>query len=331
MIDDVALAARFRSRLLNAVDGRVLIANLSGSRESTDKYSLLNCGGYGRVREFRDYRLYLERSVFPDRPLRPNLRGYPPSGLVRTQVFQIAACNWRCWYCFVDDSRLSATRSVSKYFSAAELWDLFLSESNHPDILDLSGGQPDLVPEWTLGIVDECESRGLRDQIYIWLDDNLSNDYLFTYLREEDVRRLARFPRLSRMGCFKGFDPESFEFTTRAPAIGYERQFAIARKIIDFGFDFYAYATFTTPYLIDVESKIKQFIDKLQIVHELLPLRTVPLRIHSFAATKSRMNAVRQESLDHQLLVFRAWDAELRSRYPVELLTKRPDEIHCFR
>ena len=191
VLDADHLAARYRSHVIDLIERKVLIARLTDSKEETDKYTLVNCGGYGRIREFTDYKLYLERSVFPDRPIRPNYRGYPPTNKVRTQVFQLAACNWRCWYCFVDDNRLSASRSTSRYFSAPELIALYMSAENRPDILDLSGGQPDLAPEWTLWMIDECERRGLIGQIYFWIDDNLSNDFLFRFLPQREITRIA--------------------------------------------------------------------------------------------------------------------------------------------
>jgi len=326
-IDDAFLADRFRSRLLRGDDKSVLIAALDTSLSASDKYTIANCAGYGRIREFRDYKLYLERAVFPDRPLRPNFRGYPPNELVRTQVFQLAGCNWRCWYCFVDDNRLSANPKYGKYFTAAELVDLYLAEPNHPDIIDLSGGQPDLVPEWALWMVDECDKRGILDTTYIWIDDNLSNDFLFRFLTRSQIARLASVPKLSRMGCFKGFDEASFTFTTRAPPERFQQQFETTAKIIDAGFRFYAYATFTAADLNNLEASMRLFVDRLQEINELLPLRTTPLKVYPFAVTTTRQDQERARSLVNQLTAFAAWDSELRRRYPAELLTKRPDEI----
>jgi uncharacterized Fe-S cluster-containing radical SAM superfamily protein len=327
MIDDDALAARFRERLLVEHERKVLIAKLTSSRSATDPYTLVNCGGYGRVRVFKDYKLYLERAVFPDRPLRPNFRGYPPKELVRTQVFQLAACNWRCWYCFVDDNRLSADRRTSRYFTASDLLDLYLAEQDPPGIIDLSGGQPDLVPEWTLWMVDECSRRGIQDNVYIWIDDNLSNDYLFRYLSTMEIERMAATPKLSRMGCFKGFDEESFAFTTLVDPDKFGNQFLMARRIIDAGFQFYAYATFTAPNTSGIAEKMRRFVDRLQLVHELLPLRTTPLKVYNFATTKTRLDEQRSRSLTNQLVAYQIWDEELRRRFPPDLVSLRPDEL----
>ena len=327
LIDDDLLASRFRERLFRSSDKSVLIARITDSIEQNDKYTTVNCGGYGRIREFTEYKLYLERAAFPDRPLRPNFRGYPPTDTIRSQVFQLSACNWRCWYCFVDDDRLSANHRTSRYFSATELIDLYLREPHRPDIIDLSGGQPDLVPEWTLWMVEECERRGLIDSVYFWIDDNLSNDFLFRYLSNRELERLAAIPKLSRMGCFKGFDEKSFAFTTLANPDHFRRQFEIAGRIISAGFRFYAYATFTTPDMQFIETRMRTFVDRLQSVHELLPLWTTPLKIYNFSVTNTRLDIKRSQSLIDQLAVFQIWDDELTRRFTSGQRLLRPDEI----
>ena len=51
-------------------------------------------------------------------------------------------------------------------------------------VLDLTGGQPDLVPEWILWMMCELRARGLERKVYVWSDDNLSNDYFWRFLSE---------------------------------------------------------------------------------------------------------------------------------------------------
>ena len=45
--------------------------------------------------------------------------------MLRTQVFQNAVCNWRCWYCFVDFKLLAASRKHSEWLTPRDLIDLF--------------------------------------------------------------------------------------------------------------------------------------------------------------------------------------------------------------
>ena len=129
------------------------------------------------------------------------------------------------------------------------------------------------------------------------------------------------------MGCFKGFDEESFSFTTLAEGAHFDRQFEAAQRIIAAGFRFYAYATFTTPHLQGIEDKIRVFVDKLQSVHELLPLWTTPLKIHNFSVTNSRLDENRARSMTNQFIAFKTWDEELSRRFSSEQRRLRPDQI----
>lgn len=111
---------RLREKVINPSEQKVLIACLSGSGQEKDLSAPVNCGGYGRIRHFRinkhdDWSL----DPLPNLPAAKAL-GHPSGTVIRAQVFQLAACVWRCWYCFVDYDRLSANQRVSKYFSADE-------------------------------------------------------------------------------------------------------------------------------------------------------------------------------------------------------------------
>ena len=119
------------------------------------------------------------------------------------QVFQNAICSWRCWYCFVDYSLLSGDLTKSDFKTCAELVDLYSTEKELPPIIDLSGGQPDLVPEWALWFADEIKRRSMETSVYLWSDDNLSNDYLWRYLDTVERKRLASFRKLRSCGLLQ--------------------------------------------------------------------------------------------------------------------------------
>jgi hypothetical protein len=129
------------------------------------------------------------------------------------------------------------------------------------------------------------------------------------------------------MGCFKGFDEESFSFTTLAPEERFETQFEIAGRIMAAGFRFYAYATFTTRDTNRLHERMRRFIDRLQTVHHRLPLLTTPLAIKPFSAMTPRLNDERRKSLEHQITAFQVWDEELQKRFPADYPHLRPDQI----
>ncbi len=318
LIDTPSYSARLREKLLQREGCRVLLARIAGSKEATDSYAEVNCNGFGRVRTFERYLMHLRTIAHPSASAKPLLRGHPQVNQLRTQVFQLAGCNWRCWYCFVDDELLSGSGAQAEYLSAAEMVDLYLSQEAPPRVIDLSGGQPDLVPEWCLWTMRALEERGLRGSNYVWIDDNLSTRYMWEHLSPEEIRYMAAFPGHSRVGCFKGFDEDSFSSNTQAHPAGYREQFTIFRDLVAAGFDMYAYATFTVSDDRDLPERMGRFLDQLQSVSRTLPLRTIPLKIVPFAALRGRRPVALRTRLDSQHAAFACWEAELSRRFSAD-------------
>ncbi|MGH2749407.1 MAG: hypothetical protein ACRDK3_00780 [Actinomycetota bacterium] len=235
--------------------------------------------------------------------------------MVRAQVFQNAVCNWRCWYCYVPFDLLSGNPKNSAMLTTRELVDLYLAEKDRPQVLDLSGGQPDLVPEWIPWMMEELMARGLHDNTYLWSDDNLSNDYFWRYLTTDDIDLVARYSNYGRVCCFKGFDSASFTFNTLADDSLFEQQFRLMARFIELGIDLYAYVTFTTPSAAGIAEAMARFVDRLQAVHPNLPLRTIPLKIEMFSPVEPRMDDVKKAALVHQLAAVDAWLDQLQERF----------------
>ena len=223
------------------------MANFSGSGQEADLTDPPNCGGVGRIRHFTR----ATSSGWPDNslPIDPAsaFLDLPHADAIRAQVFQNAACNWRCWYCYVPFNLLSANEKRGAWVTPHALVEQFLSEADRPDMIDLTGGQPDLVPEWIPWTIEALQGAGFADSFYVWSDDNLSNDYFFRYLDEETQHRVAEHPGYGRVCCFKGFDEASFSFNTKAAPELFDRQFELFSRLRATGMDLYAYATFTSP------------------------------------------------------------------------------------
>jgi uncharacterized Fe-S cluster-containing radical SAM superfamily protein len=304
-----------RSRIINLDEKKILVTHLAGSEQEKDLTSPVNCDGYGRIRHFR-LQQYEDWSFNP-LPILPAAKalGYEHDTVLRVQVFQNAACNWRCWYCFVDFDRLSADRRVSEFFTADELIQKFMQEEDGPHVIDLSGGQPDLVPEWVLWTMQALKKYRLDNKIYLWSDDNLSNRYFWKYLTQEQRRNIAAFPKYSRVACFKGYDADSFKFNTLAAPELFDQQFEIYRDLLREGIDMYAYVTFTAVPHDKLQSRMEQFVDRLQGIHQNLPLRTVPLKIGVFTPTKNRIKQDHELALNYQYEVHHAWLEQIHKRF----------------
>jgi uncharacterized Fe-S cluster-containing radical SAM superfamily protein len=323
-IDTEKFSSKLREKGIDINERKILITTFKNSEQGHDLTLPPNCSGFGRIHHFKRDTNY----PFPSNPLpidpACNALGLPETDEMQVQVFQNAICSWRCWYCFVDFSLLSANPHHSEFKSVSELLDLFEAEALRPPIIDLSGGQPDLVPEWSLWFADEIQKRGLQRRIYLWSDDNLSNDYLWRFLSHAEIRRLASYKNYGRVGCFKGFDEESFSFNTLAEPSLFNNQFKLMRKLVDAEFDVYGYCTFTATSDALIRNKMKAFIDRLQTeVHEYFPLRTVPLEIITYTPTKKRMSEDHDRSIQIQKLAIEAWNEEINYRFSAEMRAKK--------
>lgn len=313
-----------RGRLIRPDERRVLIARLGDTRESEDDCTRVNCQGFGRVRRFDQFSMHLRSD--PSVPAKPHYRGLPPVAPFETQVFQIGGCNWACWYCFVDDELLEGDAGRGRFMTAEEMVDLYLAEPDRPAVLDLSGGQPDLVPEWCLWTMRALEDRGLRGRVHVWIDDNLSGSFMRRYLTADEIAYMAGFPLHSRVGCFKGFSPASFALNTKANPRVFYRQFDVMGDLIRDGFDMYAYATFTAEPTPRLAQEMSDFVDRLQAVHENLPLRTIPLEITPFTAVHDRSAGAGTPWIDYQHHAVLAWEEELARRFDPDSLTAPYEE-----
>jgi len=241
--------------------------------------------------------------------------------MMRAQVFQNAACAWRCWYCFVPYELLKADLARSEWLTPEALTELYRLEPDRPMILDLSGGSPDLVPEWAPWMMTALSNAGLDAQTYLWSDDNLSTSYLFDKLSGTDLHTVRNYRNYGRVCCFKGFDAPSFAFNTRANEADFDRQFEIMSKLLGLGIDLYGYVTLTSPYDDRVVSGVVDFVDRLQALDVNLPLRVIPLQIRAFSPVTPRI-AGREEyarCLSIQEIAITIWRAELERRFPPAL------------
>jgi uncharacterized Fe-S cluster-containing radical SAM superfamily protein len=194
-------------------------------------------------------------------------------------------------------------------------------------MIDLTGGQPDLVPEWVPWMMEELQRRQLVKDVFVWSDDNLSNDYFWRFLTEGHRELVATYQNYARVCCFKGFDRESFEFNTLADSALFETQFDIFARLLRTGMNLFAYATITTPSRAGITDGIRRFVDRLQAVHPNLPLRTIPLEIQLFTPVIHRLNETKKEALKNQWLAVEAWNKELESRYSVAERTLSLTEV----
>jgi uncharacterized Fe-S cluster-containing radical SAM superfamily protein len=307
-INTAQMDAALRPRVFDDENRRVLISRIADSAQERDLSLSPNCQGLGRIRHFRR----TGPPGWPDNPLpiRPASRwlGLRETAELRAQVFQLAACAWRCWYCYVPYSLLSADARRAEWKTAIELIDLYLAEPDRPRVLDLTGGSPDLAPEWTAWTMDAIEERGVGSNVYLWSDDNLSSDRLLRRENRQILERMIAHGRgYGKVCCLKGFDEASFAFNTGATELGFREQLRILRGYADTDLDLYLYVTLTSPPRADAADLVRRLVDVLGGIRLDLPSRTVPLFIAEFSVMKPRINSVTAKALAFQWDLMVAW------------------------
>jgi len=314
---------KYRDLTVDISNKSVLLTNFLDSGQEKELTVPPNCKGFGRIRHFR--RKTSDRWPQNALPIDPAAKALSLSTKLeelKAQVFQTASCNWRCWYCYVPYKLLSANKKYSEFLTVSEIVDLYLDNGDRPKVIDLSGGQPELVPEFVLWVMEELIKRDLKNEVYLWSDDNLSNDYFWRYLSEKDIELVVNYKNYGRVGCFKGFDEDSFSFNTRANPELFNQQFNLMKRYIDTGLDMYAYVTLTSNNKSNITDKVKCFIDRMQQIDENLPLRTVPLEIQVFYPVAPRLKEEHEIGLEVQNEAIEVWKNELINRFPSSLLNK---------
>jgi uncharacterized Fe-S cluster-containing radical SAM superfamily protein len=325
-IDTARFATQLRAQAIDVEGARVLISKLAGSGQEADLTLPANCNGYGRIRHFRT--ATAEGWLANPLPIFPACKALdisPVPELMTAVVFQNAACAWRCWYCFVPEELLRADPNHSAWFTATELVELYRQIPDPPRIIDLSGGSPDLVPEWTPWMMRALHAAGRDHDTYLWTDDNLSTTYLFDTLSNADLDTLRGYPNYGRVCCVKGFDSRSFSFNTRASKDDYGRQFEILRRVLSLELDTYGYVTLTSPHSDRVAEGVADLLDRLQAIDPNFPLRVIPLRIQMFTPVAERLarDLDRERSLHIQDEAIAAWNSELQRRFDPDLRARR--------
>jgi uncharacterized Fe-S cluster-containing radical SAM superfamily protein len=314
---------QLRRRGIDVATQRILITKFPGSQQASDLTLPPNCSGFGRIHHFhKDQGVGWPRNPLPI-DVAANFFHQPPPETMEVQVFQNAICSWRCWYCYVDFDLLSANKAHSEFKTVGELLDLYVMEDKQPGVIDLSGGQPDLVPEWSLWMSEELNRRGRSGSVFLWSDDNLSNDYLWRYLSTAELQKLASQKNYARVGCFKGFDEHSFSFNTTAEPQLFLQQFELMRRLVLAGFDVYGYVTLTSDNDSSISAKMKRFVDLLQEkVSPVFPLRLIPLRIHPFSPMISRMKEQHERAMVIQQEAVKAFTEEIEARFSLAERTR---------
>lgn len=350
--DPFKRAEIIRPRMIDLVNKKVLLANFSESPQAGDIYNKHRVNDFFRIKQYEwpekiQKGPQIARSdIFRSEPagiaalrLNQSLQKHSeknPARLLNTAdcnsvvLFQVNGCNVCCWQCYVDDINKSANPQYGKLFSAEEILIQFLIEARKtsfitdPDkrinILRISGGEPFLVPEVIFWTIEALEKFELQDFIYLWVDTNLmTGDFYWRYLTEEQRTRIREFKNIGFVGCYKGYDEESFTKTCGAAPEFLKEQFKMHRRLVDEGLDVYTYLyplvyrVLTVP---ELRKRITDFIDRLQQeIGPLAPLRLTTPDVKKYSPTEMRLTPERELAFELQYQAIEIWKKEMKRRF----------------
>lgn len=325
--DSIQLANLYRERIIRPQTREVFLSKIPQADVEGSTHAYINCDGYGMVR-----RSTTQRSDWPDIDILPNLvpqkLGITREEAETTQIFRLGACNFRCWYCFVDFRYLKANPEHGDLTSVEKMIDLYQTQEHPPKIIYLTGGQPDLAPEWTLWMMEELEKRDLDDKVFLWQDDNLSSTALWDHLTPEQIRKMANYPLYARATCLKGISPETFALNTGANGRFFDLQIETLSRLVREGFDIYTYLTLLSPDFGHAKTTLPLLMDRLrEEVHPLMPLRIFPSKVVEFDQTTKRMDNSNRAMLANQKALLAIWNEELGKRYTQTEIATHPTNI----
>lgn len=304
-----------------------LLSQIGLSKEEQLRLNV-NCNGYGRIRTFkRKKEIDWIDNPLPQEPFAKAL-SIDANEEIDVQVFEIAKCNLNCWWCFLPDECRTCDPKYTKLFTIEELVDLYLRDAPETRVIDLTGGNPEIVPEWILGFMKEFEKRNLQNKIYLWSDDVLTTNIMFDKLSKAQIDYMSSYRMYGKVACLKGFDEESFRFNACVSPDVFKNQLYIAKKYIKSGFDIFFYITLTCSNLDNILQRISNFFDELQKISYYLPLRIVPIKIKVFDNNANRiLVGERKDSLDNQYVVLNVWQEELEKRFSKNELSQNIADI----
>ncbi len=358
--DPIRFAEKIRPKMIDLKNKKVLLASFKGVSQANDIPEAQKFGDYFRVKVYQKrkeieqgkHNFRNEPAGIASQRLQKSANEYFKQNTeIRTPTIEecngaflcqvVNGCNLKCWQCYVDDKNKSANPKYGKFFSAEEILTQFLIESRkaqfltNPDrkvnIIRLSGGDPFLVPEIIIWIIEAIEKFELQDFIYLWVDSNLmTGNFYWEYLTPEQRKKIKKFKNIGFMGCYKGYDKESFTKTCGAHPKFFKKQFEMHRQLLAEGLDVYSYLyplVYSRYSTAELKKRISNFISRLQAVGFYSPLRLTTPYTKKYSPTETRLNPERERALKAQYKVIEIWKQEIKKIYGPTVFKQMPHQF----
>jgi len=209
----------------------------------------------------------------------------------------VSRCPLSCWHCYVDeclktdcancgardfcDKKLRAQICGKEdWFTAHDIVDAFIKQRDsdlkiglYSNVLRITGGEPFLVPELFIEILEEMEKRDLSKDIFLWTETNL-----VPFIVPEDGKALVTEAHLERLSkhrnfcihpCFHGLSEDNFKDVTGQAIGSFEHLIDALKRLIYAHIDVFPTfgSNFSSP------SDVEIFYERISRIDEFLPLR----------------------------------------------------------
>lgn len=171
-------------------------------------------------------------------------------------IYQLKGCNLQCQYCFVDDSNKDGKiNNGARYFSIVEIVDEFEDENERRQSegrlplrrIRASGGEPTLIVEQWIQLLEELEKRKLTNKIHLQSDTNLTTGHFINELMEKGeldkniFYKIAEYKNFGLLCSFKGTDRINFQENTGIHPRFFDEQIYSFKKLTKSGINAYPF------------------------------------------------------------------------------------------
>lgn len=231
----------------------------------------------------------------------------------------IPSCPLNCWHCYVDKELLNQEKT--DYFSAEKIVDFFIEQRDidkkinvESNVLRITGGEPFLIPEMILEILEELKNRNLDGEIFVWTETNITPlSFAKDIIDWEDIlSKLSGYSNFAVHPCFHGTSDDDIEKITRREGITVDNLMGGLRSLINKDIDIYP----TVGSNVCDPNKLHILFKKLFRLRKDIPLR-VALIEYDLNYTPLR-NRLWDNKLYSKFQSLRIWNDLLRHHYGLD-------------
>lgn len=259
----------------------------------------------------------------------------------RLVSIQSPACVLHCWHCYVEDELKVARDESMVQLTAYQILNAFFEQKQYDAekngledyVLRISGGEPLIMPELTLEILEELKARAKDKEVFVWVDTNLAplikerSDKAFIE-KWVDLNAFSRFDNFCLYPCLHGISPTNFEWVTKVNAKYFDKIVQGLKTLIEHKIDIYP--TFGSN--VSPPKDVAAIFQRLIEINKNLPLRFGLIDYELFyppvAERVVKLSGPRM--IYNKVLVIDRWNRLLKEHFGVGYTEKPRWEVQLY-